>query len=182
MSADAFATLDFPRRLVLSMEEIEGRWRELSRESHPDSDSGDSDRAADVNRAYETLRSPGSRLRHWLELNAVEIPRNASIDEDLMAQFTEIGSLLALADAFMAKKNAATSAIAKALIADEEFAVQKDVQNRMGHLKAQIEAISDQFNAFEADYVAAVRGLEKLRFLEKWNQQCQERLVSILSS
>ncbi len=181
MGDDAFASLGLPRRLALSLDEIEARWRELSREAHPDAATGNADHAAEINRAYEVLRNAGSRLRHWLELNGVDIPRNASIDEDLMTQFGEVGAVIASADAFLIKKKAASSAIARALLSDEEFTVQKAIQGRMADLKGQIEGIAGQFDAFEEDHSAALRGLEKLRFLEKWFQQCQERLVGLMS-
>ncbi|NNE90404.1 MAG: hypothetical protein HKN23_02050 [Verrucomicrobiales bacterium] len=178
---NAFEILGLPVSLAIDPAEIESAWQGLSREAHPDNaGSGDSDRAAEINRAREMLRTPGARLRHWLEIRGREIPRNASLNDKLMTQFSEVGALLAETDTFLEKKKAATSAIAKAILAEEEFAVQKSVQEKMGDLKSQIDGIEARFPELEADEDEAVRGLERLRFVEKWNAQLQDRLVAIL--
>ncbi len=57
----------------------------------------------------------------------------------------------------------------------------EEVSAKEQQTEPSIEAIESQFSEFENDPAAGLRGLEQLRFLEKWAAQCQERLISVLS-
>lgn len=73
---DYFAVFGLPRRLVVDVEELRGRFYELSRRHHPDfhqlegeaERAGALERSALVNRSYRTLRDPLTRLAHVMGL------------------------------------------------------------------------------------------------------------------
>lgn len=183
---DAYRVLGLPLRLDIDDARVEAAWRQLSREAHPDVSGGDKDLAADVNRARDLLASPASRLRHWLDLRGVEIPRQSPIDGDLMTLFSAIGETLRQVDDLLVKRAAATTHLSRALLAAPEMAAQQSIQSRLAHLKGETEAIRDRFASHESawndrgDTRAAVADLARLGFLEKWESQCRDRLLRLL--
>jgi molecular chaperone HscB len=74
--ADYFEVFDLPRKLTISLDELQRRFYELSRRYHPDfsmrasprEQAENLDRSALVNRAYRTLRDSISRIEHLIEL------------------------------------------------------------------------------------------------------------------
>jgi molecular chaperone HscB len=76
---DYFAFLGLPRRLVLDPAEIEKRFRDLSRQFHPDYyyNAAPADRLASLERssylndAYRALKNPVSRIEHLLAIEGL---------------------------------------------------------------------------------------------------------------
>ena len=76
---DYFTFLNVPRKLVLSAQELEARFRELSRKFHPDYfyNAPPSERLASLERssylndAYRTLRNPVTRIEHLLAIEGL---------------------------------------------------------------------------------------------------------------
>jgi len=76
---DYFAFLGLPRRLVLDPNEIEKRFRDLSRKFHPDYyyNAAPADRLASLERssylndAYRALKNPVSRIEHLLAIEGL---------------------------------------------------------------------------------------------------------------
>src|SRR5262249_32950923 len=74
--SDYFAFLGLPRRLSIDPNELERRFRTLSRQFHPDyfqnADAGERraslERSSYLNDAYRTLRSPVARVEYLLGL------------------------------------------------------------------------------------------------------------------
>lgn len=183
---DAYLVLDLPGLLDIDEARVEAAWQRLSREAHPDVAGGDTDRAASINRARDLLASPASRLRHWLERHGVSVPRQSPIDGDLMTLFSEVGETLRQADDLLAKRAAATTHLSRALLAAPEMAAQQAIQSRLARLRAESEAVRDRFADHERDWNerqdarAALADLARLGFLEKWEQQCRDRLLRLL--
>jgi molecular chaperone HscB len=79
--ADYFAFLGLPRRLNIDMTLLEQRFRELSREYHPDyfynappkERLAALERSSHLNDAYRTLRSPVSRIEYLLGLEGLPL-------------------------------------------------------------------------------------------------------------
>lgn len=76
---DYYAFLGVPRRLNLDLAELEGRFRALSRQFHPDyfynatpaERRASLERSSYLNDAYRTLKAPISRIAYLLELEGV---------------------------------------------------------------------------------------------------------------
>ncbi len=83
MKADYFAFLGLPRRLMLDMPVLEQRFRELSREYHPDYFYNASQRerleslekSSHLNDAYRTLRDPAARIEYLLSLEGLPVTK-----------------------------------------------------------------------------------------------------------
>ena len=83
VGSDYFAFLGLPRRLKVDMSLLEQRFRELSRQYHPDYFYNASqkerleslERSSFLNDAYRTLRHPVSRVEYLLKLEGLPVSR-----------------------------------------------------------------------------------------------------------
>lgn len=97
LNTDFFTLLGIPRRFALERDTLDGRFRELQREVHPDRFAASDDAArrasmmlaTQINEAYQTLRSPLKRAGYLLGLSGVDVgaESNTAMDPSfLMAQ------------------------------------------------------------------------------------------------
>lgn len=184
---NAFALLGLPRIAALDDEALQQAWLAASRSAHPDQPGGDAARAAEINTAYETLQAPEKRLKHLLELN--EVPwRTVPIDEAMMALFGKMGPALQSVAAFLKRKQGATSALAKALLAPEEMRLREQLEELGVTLDAERSALLDNLPAFDERLSAGdTRVLSDLQILQarlayfsKWQAQVREALLSLM--
>jgi molecular chaperone HscB len=104
---DKFAILGVPRRYDLATEELEARFRELSRKVHPDrfARAAPAERlralqaATALNDAYRALKTPVGRAEHLLELAGMKLAENDPVDQALLLEVLELREGLAEAQA-----------------------------------------------------------------------------------
>ena len=83
---DYFTFMGLPRRLELDAQELERRFRELSRKFHPDyyynatptERLASLERSSYLNDAYRALRNPVTRIEHLLAIEGVAAPKTES--------------------------------------------------------------------------------------------------------
>lgn len=187
---DAFAILGVPCRAALDDEALRRAYAERSRAAHPDH-GGSEQTAARINAAYETLRAPDKRLKHLMELRAAEDAgkwRTVPMDDALMALFSELGKALEASAGFVERKSKAGTALARALLADEEI-----------RHRESLERIGFEIEKHRARTEAALPGVDvalqardplawkeiglfqaKFAYLAKWQAQVRERLLSLM--
>jgi len=187
---DHFQALSLPRRAALREEALAEAYFLKSRESHPDH-GGVEAVAAQVNAAYETLRQPDKRLKHLLEIAAPDAGkawRTVPLDEALMALFARLGAAMAASGMFLDKKTKAQSALARALLANEEFQ-QRDVLEKIGEeiqahqnlIEAQLPELDSKLEAVPEQAWREVAALQaRLAYLAKWQAQVRERLLQLM--
>jgi len=186
--ADPFGVLDMAPSLLLDPEEIERRWREKTRAAHPDTGTASpeaSRETAELNEARQRLVDPAGRLGAWLQRQGAENPVAPTLDPGLTAFFAEIGSVFTPVDELIDRRRQATTAIAKALLAQREVEAQLSLQEIMQSIQERRSAIEARFPAFEDDATQgrldeASDALARLRFLQKWEAGCRERLLALL--
>ncbi|MCB1097031.1 MAG: DnaJ domain-containing protein [Verrucomicrobiae bacterium] len=197
---DYFALLGMPRRAVLDAEELKRRYHELSRETHPDvqasSESVTAD-SAEINAAYGCLLQPSTRLRHLLLLVAPDESRQlkgGQIPGAFIDIFSSLAAAVQLADGVIAQKKAATSALARALLAGGEMQAREALEAaglRVAEERASLE--SESLPAIDADLSAnsdnptavAPKIAEAFRafgFLDKWQAQVRGKLLELFES
>lgn len=165
-----FALFDLKPGFRLDLEQLATRYRELARAVHPDrfADAGEREkrtaleRSAELNDAYQTLRSPPRRARYLLALQGGEIPLEVTVqDPDFLLQ--QMGWREELEDLHEADD-------AAALLPFKQ------------RLKAAQEALNDAFEGCWRDPAQreqAERLMRRMQFLEKLNyevRQLEERL------
>jgi curved DNA-binding protein CbpA len=188
---DAFERLGMERRAALDGEVLKAAYVRESRSAHPDQAGGDAESSADVNAAYELLKEPESRLKHLLELEGAEAGvawGTVPMEESLMSVFLRLGPVLQRVEAFSKKQEAAASALARALMAGEQMALQEVLEALMGELealRAELEGALpevDQLRAAgAADAVERMRTLRaKFAYVRKWQGQSREALMKLV--
>ena len=95
---DYFAVFGLPRHYDIDLSELERRYLELSKKTHPDRfvDAPARQRAQALSRsmvindAYKALKRPVSRAEHLLALHGVVIGANESIDATFLVEILEL--------------------------------------------------------------------------------------------
>jgi molecular chaperone HscB len=103
---DFFSFLGVPRRLNLDPQDLERRFRELSRKFHPDyfynappaERLASLERSSYLNDAFRTLRNPVSRIEHLLAIEGVAPAKseggNATVPPSLLEEVFELNEQL----------------------------------------------------------------------------------------
>lgn len=84
-----YALFELQPAFDIDIEALSSRYRELARKVHPDrfADAGEREqrhaieRSANLNEAYQTLKSPSRRARYLLTLQGREIPLEATVQD-----------------------------------------------------------------------------------------------------
>lgn len=174
---NAFDTFSLTPSLTLDLDELRETYQNLAAENHPDN-NGDKARFDEINKAYAILKSPSQRLKAFMVNHGIEHDARGAVSNDLMDLFMQVGALIQEADAFIRKKSAATSALAKALLEGESM----DLQDKLSKLIATIEsnqsAITELFtSSIPEENLSQIS--RNLAFLEKWQAQLQQRYGSL---
>lgn len=187
---DAFATFSIPRGAALDPATLQAAYAALSRKAHPDH-GGSEKAAAAVNAAYETLRLPEKRLKHLIEIEATEEAkawRTVPLDESMMSVFMELGSALEASAKLLEKKDRASSALAKALLTNEEMTLRDrletigfGIEEKRTGMEAGLARFDERLTAGDQSVwmdIAATQA--RLAYLAKWQTQIRERLLAMM--
>jgi curved DNA-binding protein CbpA len=182
---DAFALLDLPRRASLSGEEVRAAFQRKGAALHPDG-AGEEERArrtaefAALNEAHAILSSQPRRLRHLLELGypgAAAAKTGAVMDGEMMTLFSSVGGAVQEAAAVQSRKQKASSALARAMLAGEEMKAQEALETATQGVEAAREKLDAELAEWDTGD-AGDGGAAKLQscaaragFLEKWQAQ-----------
>jgi curved DNA-binding protein CbpA len=171
---DYFAILQQPRRPWLDSEALKEHFHRESARRHPDvSGAGDEGHFAALNAAYTVLRDPASRLRHLLELEAPEfLVPSQEIPSPLAALFMRIAGFRQALDAFRKKESAASSALARALLAGERLALSHQGDAIRAELEAAYGAAMDDLRTLDSDWERDPRPSDSAELLAALHHQC----------
>lgn len=187
---DCFDVLGLPRRASLTEDALHLAYTSRSRATHPDH-GGTEEAAAQVNAAYETLRTPERRLKHLLEIAGPEEARawrTVPLDDGMMAVFGKLGKTMDDSHKFIERKAKAQTALAKALLAGEEMNLREalegigfEIQDRRDALERELPEIDSALAGGEVDgwkRLAAIQA--RLAYLGRWQSQVRERLLALM--
>ena len=189
---DFFALLGEERRPWLDPERIKATYHRLSREWHPDQQSGGApthDFAA-LNTAQQTLGDPKSRVRHLLTLEYPEtsVSGPSAVPTALADLMFPLQALLADANAFLTRKNAATNELSRALMAGDGFLLQEKIEERLEGIENRLASLLDELRRFDEerwedrppDAGTALLGFyHGFAYLGRWSGQLREQLFQL---
>lgn len=187
---DHFEVLSLPHRAALSEEVLHQAYADKSRIAHPDH-GGSEQHATEVNAAYEALRSPETRLKHLLELLVPEQAkawRTVPLDEGMMQVFSQLGAALESSGKFLEKKSKTQSALAKAVLMNEEMR-HRDTLETIGTAIAEYRAaMEDDLPSLDLELESASEDTwrklaamqARFSYLGKWQTQVRERLLQLM--
>lgn len=202
---DYFALLDEPRRPALDVDALKERFLKLSSEVHPDryhhAAEGErqaaNERYAELNAAFQCLRSPKDRLLHLYELETGERPKDIQrIPPGTMDLFVEVGQLCRDVDTFLAERGKAESPMLKVQMFAKGLEWVDKMQQVQAHVNAKRDTLLAELQTLNAAWEKAppvgdpvrptVLPLERLEqiyrilsYINRWSGQLQERLVQL---
>lgn len=179
---DFFAVLRVPARPWLDPDTLRDVYVRLSGALHRQ--AGSQDELVALNRAFQVLNNPATRVEHLLSLTGAE-PGAREIAPVMGEFFGRVAARLLEADRLLGEISARSSALARALRLQRVHALQADLDN-----------IAQELAAYEAQRLEALRELDQawghrsagtckalaqvavdLTFLQKWRGQIRERLL-----
>ena len=205
---DAFALLNEPRRPWLDAEALKQKFLPLSGAAHPDrihsapeaEKQAATNRYAELNAAYNTLREPRDRLLHLLELERGAKPSDIQrIPPGTMDLFVEVGQLCRDVDAFLAERVKVTSPLLKVQMfergmewTDKLQALQQRINAKRDELSAELQQMNSVWESappIDSPERAAALPLERLEqiyrvfsYIARWSEQIQERNVQLATT
>jgi len=197
---DYFALLGEPRRPWLDADALKQKFLTLSSAAHPDKihSASDTEKSAasksfaELNAAYTCLADPKTRLLHLLELELVAKPKDIQqIPSTLADLFAEVAMTCRSTDGFLAEKGKATSPLVQVQL----FERGQEWVEKLNALQQKLNALRDQLvtslQSQDAQWLSAgsttraeiLRQLEEhyrlFGYLNRWNNQIQERIVQL---
>lgn len=185
---NAFTLLQLPPRAVLAESTLQTAYLEATRGAHPDQAGGDAQLSANLNAALETLKSPVTRLKHLIEQQSNTPWRAVPLDGSLMGLFEKLGPLLQSTAAFLKKKQSATTALSKALLASEEMRLREaleelgiGIEQAWQDIESQLPCYDDRIIAGDDSVWPELQAIQaRLAYLGKWRAQIREILLGLM--
>ncbi len=182
---DAFATLGLPRLAALDEEAVRSAYFEKAKQTPAD--------GTEIHAAYDTLLAPEKRLKHLLELAApaeAKQWRTVQMSEALMQHFMALGRVRPEAEALIDKRAKAQSALTRALLERQTYAL-RDSFEQIGFaldeqrtaLLGTLPALDTQLKTDAADttaWRALAEAQAHLSYLAKWQAQVRELLLKLM--
>jgi curved DNA-binding protein CbpA len=197
---DYFKLLDESRCPWLDTDLLKQKFLKLSAHTHPDKihaateaeKSAATGTFAELNAAYNCLAEPKARLRHFLELELGEKPKDVQeIPPLLAAVFIKVATACQNADSFLAEKSKVTSP----LLQVRYFERSQEWIEQLNTLRKQIEGFDAQtvdvlkaLNVkWQTNYTAkraevlqmAELTYQAFGFFNRWRNQIQERITRL---
>lgn len=197
MPTDCFQALGVVRRPWLEAESLQTQFQALSAEAHPDRlgpvsadiQAEGAARFQEINAAYQVLKDPVSRLRHFLELEQGEgmdvVERTPAT---LMEVFLDVGGLLQSLDRYLKAAQAQEAPLAKIARAQRVFEEVERAHGLRAALEARVDAVEArvrrwdhefEFQGFQGGGFDALReDYKEWRYLARWLDQIHERVFA----
>lgn len=175
---DPFLTLGLAPRLVISVDELREAFRAAGSRHHPDA-GGTSEDFTKVQEAFARLSRPSKRLRAWLEVRGISGEERGAISPGLVDLFGRVGTVLQQADAVTKQREAARSALAKAMLESAVQGVREALEITLEEVGAALEAQAAGFPEIEEGRGDPWRTARDLAFLEKWQAELKSRFAGL---
>lgn len=177
---DYFQILQVPRAPWLDEAVVRDQFQRLAGAVHPDSGNPSSEAFVALNQAWQTLKSPTARLRHYLELEHPEAlaaaPSHPAISGDL---FMEVAGAQQEATSVAAKLAAAQSPLTRAVLESARSAGKRRIDGVNAKVVAEIGAIHLRIQAQDQTPATLAAYLGEMVFLEKWAAQLREKALGL---
>jgi curved DNA-binding protein CbpA len=187
---DPFAILGLPHQAWMDAEMARAAFQKRGAAIHPDAVSDPQEKAQrvaafqELTEAFSILTSTPRRLKSLLESLGAPLDRAMPLGEELLAWFGKVQNGLQEADAFLAKKSAATSPLAKALLTNDALACEEKLSALATLLYTANANLENELKAMDAAGEVALENLQKAAqqasFLEKWERQVQQRRLQLV--
>ncbi len=196
---DYFALLNEPRRPWLDPEALKETFLTLSAAVHPDRvhnlENTERDAAqesyVELNAAYNCLREPKGRLRHLLQLELGNVPKDIQqTPPDLIDLFMEVGEVFRSTDSLLAEKTRTTSPLLQVQMFERSqmqterlIALQQRLNGRRDSLVQSVREIDAAWDQASLPREETLNQLHRLLhlfgFYDRWIAQVNERVARL---
>ncbi|TAE78447.1 MAG: hypothetical protein EAZ65_05730 [Verrucomicrobia bacterium] len=173
-----FGQLGLTPTLTLSDADLREAFRTAGKSAHPDA-GGNSDHFAVLQKAFTLLSSPSRRLRCWLEAKAISGEERGAISPELLDLFARVGQALQQADSVGKQREAALSALAKAMLEPATQQARETLEDSLEAVATAIDTETARFPELEAGHGDPWRVARDLAFLEKWQAELKARFAAL---
>jgi DnaJ-domain-containing protein 1 len=202
LTKDLFAVLTEPRRPWIDADALKRKFLAVSAEVHPDrfhnaspAEKGAAhERYLEVHSAYNCLRDPKARLRHFLELERGTRPQEVeSVPPELLELFMEVSRVTRSADAFLAERAKISSPLLQAQMFTQGWDHEQDLAALVRKVQSRREALEVELKALDTSWTAAsgndrdpvLSRLEEMyrlfSYYSRWAAQLSERQFQLSS-
>lgn len=175
---DYFALLGEPHQPWLDADLLKEKYHRLTARHHPDVAGANGADFSNINAAYQTLRDPVRRLRHFLQLEfpeALSAPQN--MPEKIVELFLRIGAQKRNLEEFLAREERASSPLLRASLAGAKMRLLEDVEKLLRLAQTGYEGLAVELRALDwqngpsevGDHLAKIH--QSLAFFGKWIDQ-----------
>lgn len=196
---DYFALLQQPREPWLDAEGLKSQFLSLSSTLHPDrfhaapeaEKKAAEERYALLSSAYQVLRDPKERLRHFLELERGRRPAEVKdIPAEMVTYFTSVGAACREADLFLTSNAEADSPLLKVerMVGAEQQTEKlqqllQSIHGQIGRLEETMQSMGAQSTSPEGVAAFPLEQLESIyrvySFFVRWRRQLEERISQL---
>jgi hypothetical protein len=177
---DHFATLSLPHTPWLDPDLLKERFLRLSAAHHPDA-GGSAEAFFHLNTAWQTLRDPGSCLRHYLELEHPDaLPTASQTPGELGNLFMDIAAARQAAQQLTTRLTATTSPLARSLLEPERRTLLTRLESLTSQINTRLESAHSTLRTnpnLNPSELAIL--LSTLVFVGKWSTQLRESTLAL---
>jgi curved DNA-binding protein CbpA len=176
---DHFAALQIRRAAWLEPEEVKERFFRLSAVQHPDA-GGSAAAFTDLNAAWQVLRDPAARLRHFLELEHPEaLAIAARTPAELGDLFMGIAAARQTTQQLAARLSSASSPLSRSLLESERRSWLAKLETLHREVAHRLDLAQSALRSGRPGPAELATLLAHLVFLGKWDAQLQESLLGL---
>jgi curved DNA-binding protein CbpA len=175
---DPFERLGLEKRLAISEDELREAFRAAGRREHPDA-GGSGDGFTSVQEAFKLLSSSSRRLKAWMACKGISGDERGAISPGLLDLFAKVGAALQKAEDVTKRREAAQSALAKALLEHQVQLAREGLESALEEVAGAITKEEERFPEIEADAGDPAMVSRDLAFLEKWQAELKARFAGL---
>lgn len=178
LTQNHFELFDLPLSFDVDKQLLSERYRELQRAVHPDKFANASDRerrlsvqkAAQINEAFQVLKSPQARARYLLELQGVSFDSEQDTTMDPMFLMEQMELREALAE--VGDNSDPLTAL---------NSIMRDIKTRLQEIESQLQALLAPGQLSDAQKSQGKQLVHKLQFLNKLQLEAEDKEESLFA-
>lgn len=182
---DHFAALGLERRLSLSADAVRERFQELSRAVHPDTGGGSEEDYAALVAGAGVLGDRARRIVHWMALHGVaHDPRAVEPSRWVSETFGEVAELVKSASELVARSEAVTSALGRAVVDREKVMLADSAKELLDELRGRVAMLDERLVELDAGEEVDIDEISRLAvdggFVQRWIDQLRSTVATLV--
>jgi curved DNA-binding protein CbpA len=178
---DHFSLLGITAAPWIDQEELKEKFHRLSAAHHPDVAGAVDGKFAALNKAYNTLSDPVTRLRYYIELRFPNVlTRSAAVPEAIAEIFPAANARAENMNAFFARQSKTTSPLGLALLEPERLTLLRDAHEFLSILSDRQQSLLAELKQASPGSAQQLADIYyQLAYMTKWSAQLREGIIKL---